>query len=234
MCRFWSPGDIRDASPGFPLFNFHLDGKTGTAACSDTIAHSSSFCRWSGSYVVGRSGEKGPPRGCRATVSLSPSLRGSIGLGHQRWVCYPGSWSPGDIQDASPGFPLFNFHLDGKTGTAACSDTIAHSSSFRRWSGSYVVGRSGEKGPPRGCRATVSLSPSLRGSIGLGHQRWVCHPGSEGGTDDTYFSGVNSPALDDHLTSWDRKPEDSNTLHHLRCYHNQVLPQKANNRAPPQ
>ena len=26
----WSPGDIRDASPGFPPFDFHLDGKTNT------------------------------------------------------------------------------------------------------------------------------------------------------------------------------------------------------------
>ena len=39
----WSLGDIRDTSPGFPLFDLQLDGKTDTAACSDIIAHSS---RW--------------------------------------------------------------------------------------------------------------------------------------------------------------------------------------------
>ena len=41
---------------------------------------------------------------------------------------------------------------------------------------------------------------SVGGSLGLGHRRWVCRPGPR----DIYiFSGVNSPVLGDHLTSWD-------------------------------
>ena len=76
--------------------------------------------------------------------------------------------------------------------------------------GSYVVGRSAEKGPPRGCGAVpLSLSPPVDPSV------WVT--GGESvtldrrvGTGNTYFSGVNSPVLGDHLTSWDRKPEGPN------------------------
>ena len=49
----WSSGDIRDASPGFPIFDLHLDGKTDTAACSEIIAY--------GSRVVGRPVVKGLP-----------------------------------------------------------------------------------------------------------------------------------------------------------------------------
>ena len=39
-------------------------------------------------------------------------------------------------------------------------------------SGFYVVGRSGQKGHP------AIAGRSIRGSIGLGHRRCVCHPGS--------------------------------------------------------
>ena len=79
----WSPGGTRDASPGFPLFDFHLDRKTDTAACSDNIAHSSSRsdCRYS--VWVSRRGSvqgKGLPRGC-VCVFHSLSLRGPTGLG---------------------------------------------------------------------------------------------------------------------------------------------------------
>ena len=78
-------------------------------------------------------------------------------------------------------------------------------------SGSHVVGRSRENGHPAGVCVRLSLSLylsiSLRGSTSLGHRRWVCFLGPEGGTDSTYFSGVNSPVLGDHLTSWDRSPK---------------------------
>ena len=47
-------------------------------------------------------------------------------------------------------------------------------------SGSYVVGRSGERGHPAPAGQQHFVSLSLRGSIGLGHRRWVCYPGSEG------------------------------------------------------
>ena len=69
-------------------------------------------------------------------------------------------------------------------------------------SGSHVLGRLGEKGHPAG-----DLCLSLRGSIGLGHRRWICYPGSEGGTGNTNYLGANSPVLGDHFTIWDRKPE---------------------------
>ena len=39
----WSSGDIRDASPGFPLHDLHFYGETYTAACFEIIAHSSSL-----------------------------------------------------------------------------------------------------------------------------------------------------------------------------------------------
>ena len=133
-------------------------------------------------------GKRVTPRVCvRLSLSLSLSLCLSL--------------SP------SPGFPLVDFNLDGKTDAAACSDTIAHSSEFCRYP--VWVSRRGSvrgKGPPRGC-VCVSLSLSLRGSTGLGHRQWVYYVGSEGGTGNTYFSGVNSLMLGDHLTSWDRSPK---------------------------
>ena len=61
----WSPGDIRDKSLEFPLFDLNFDGQTDTAACSETIEHSSQS-------VSG----KGFPRGCVAVSSQ----------GHRGWV----------------------------------------------------------------------------------------------------------------------------------------------------
>ena len=73
-------------------------------------------------------------------------------------------------------------------------------------SGSYVVGQSGGKGPPRGCGAALSLSPWIHRS---GSQAVNLLPWIEGEAGSTYFSGVNSPVLGDNLTSWDRKPDPS-------------------------
>ena len=77
-------------------------------------------------------------------------------------------------------------------------------------SGSHVVGRPGEKGHLAAAGRCVreSLFLSLRGSIGLGHRRCVCYPGSEGWTGNAYFSGVNYPVLGDNIIRWDRKPEN--------------------------
>ena len=65
----WSPGGIRHASAGFPLFDLHFDGKMDTAACSEIIAHSSRCSVW----VVRRGSVrgKGPPRGCGQSVGGS-------------------------------------------------------------------------------------------------------------------------------------------------------------------
>ena len=76
-------------------------------------------------------------------------------------------------------------------------------------SGSDVVGPG--KGATR--RLRVSALPScvclsLRGSIGLGHRRWICYPGSEG--EQIILIPCVSPVLGDHLKSWDRKPEGPN------------------------
>ena len=40
------PEDTRHASPGCSVFDFRLEGKTDTDACSEIIAHSSRFSVW--------------------------------------------------------------------------------------------------------------------------------------------------------------------------------------------
>ena len=101
-------------------------------------------------------------------------------------------WSPGDIRDASPGFPFFDFHLDGKTDTVVCSDIIAHSSS--RYSVWVLRRRSVRgKGPPRGCGSPAAVS--LHGSIGLGHSGGSVTLDRRGGTNNTYFSGCQLSCL---------------------------------------
>ena len=79
-------------------------------------------------------------------------------------------------------------------------------------SGSYVVGRSGERGHPAaaGQRASfvcVSLSPWIHrnGSQAVDLLPWIGE-----GTGNTNYLRVNSPVLGDHLTSCDRKPEGPN------------------------
>ena len=121
---------------------------------------------------------------------------------------YYSMWSPGDVRDASPEFPLYDFHLDGKTDTAACSDIIAHSSGFCRFSVWVLRRRSVRgKGPPGACGSAalrVSLSPWIHwsGSQAVGLLPWI-----GGGTGNTNSLGVNCPVLGDHLTSWDQNPK---------------------------
>ena len=45
----WSSGDTRDKSLGFPLYDLHLECITDTAACSDTVDHSSQSVSCKGS-----------------------------------------------------------------------------------------------------------------------------------------------------------------------------------------
>ena len=78
----WSSGDIRDACPGFPLFDLHLDGKTDTAACSEIVAHNGP--------AVGRSAGGG------SVVKGLPEAAGRLRVVGQPpvlpcRVCHPGS-----------------------------------------------------------------------------------------------------------------------------------------------
>ena len=105
-------------------------------------------------------------------------------------------WSSGDIRDASPGFALFCLHIDDKTDTAACSETIARCSSVTVSSSveCQVLRRRPilGKGPLRGCWSSVSL----------GFDRVVSVTPCRELTGCTRLSGVNSPpGLGDHLTS---------------------------------
>ena len=130
-------------------------------------------------------------------------------------------WSPGDIRDASPEFPLGtsgmlprSFHslifilmVERTLLLALISPRAAATSRFV-----VILVWVLHRGSVRRKRATrgSSLSLSLRASIGLGHRRWACYPGLEGGAGNTYFLSVNSPVLGGHLTSWDRTPEGPN------------------------
>ena len=85
-------------------------------------------------------------------------------------------------------------------------------------SGSHVVGRSGEKGHPAAAGRSVSsvcvsLSPWIHRSRSqaAGLLPWI----GGGGQVILISLGVNSPVLGDHLPSWDRKPEGSNSAQSL-------------------
>ena len=93
-------------------------------------------------------------------------------------------WSRGDVWDESPGFPLFDFYLDGKrillfalisSRTSVNSGLSADRSIGRLWS--QAVGR----------------SPWIEGQVIY------------------FFSGINSPILGDHLASWEWRPEGPST-----------------------
>ena len=107
-------------------------------------------------------------------------------------------WSPGDIRDISPGFPLFDFHVDVEKDTVACSDIISYRSQVDMW---LVLPRRlvRGKGPPRGCGSVCQRDIQ---TLDMGHRRWVCHPGPRD-RKAIIFSGVNSPVLGDHNSSCD-------------------------------
>ena len=75
-------------------------------------------------------------------------------------------------------------------------------------SGSYVVGRSGERGHPAAAGqqhfVSLFLSPWIHRS---GSQAVDMLPWIGGGTGNADSPGVNSPVLGDHLTSWDQNPK---------------------------